>query len=189
MDATGSSSPPASDGELLIDRVDRRIGRFAGWLLLAMVLIGAWNALGRYFGRFLGLTLSSNALLELQWYLFSMVFLLAAADTLRRDRHVRVDVVYGRLGERGRAVIDFLGTVLFLIPFSLFMLVVSWPSVASSWQVREGSPDPGGLPRYPLKALVLVAFVLLLLQGSAEAVRAWRRWRGDGAATDEAAPR
>lgn len=176
MDETGASESPRGPAGL-VDRLNRRIGRLAGWLTLAMVLIGAANALGRYFGRFAGMTLSSNALIELQWYLFSLVFLLTAADTLRRNRHVRVDVLYGRLGARGKAWIDLAGSLLFLLPFTTFMMVVSWPSVRNSWQVREASPDPGGLARYPLKTVVLVAFALLFLQGLAEVGRSWRQLR------------
>lgn len=157
-----------------IDALNERIGRVVGWLVLLMVLIGAYNAVARYLGRWVGLNLSSNAYLEAQWYLFSLVFLLGAAYTLKHDDHVRVDVLYGRLSRRARAWIDLVGTLVFLLPFSVFCLWVSWPSVRNSWAVQEGSPDPGGLPRYPLKTMILVAFALLLLQGIAEAVRhAW----------------
>jgi TRAP-type mannitol/chloroaromatic compound transport system permease small subunit len=158
------------------------------WLVAVMVLVGAFNAIARYLGRWIGLQLSSNAYLELQWYLFSLVFLLGGAYALRHDAHVRVDVLYGRLGERARAWIDLLGTVLFLLPFSVFMVAASWPSVAASWRVRETSPDPGGLPRYPIKAVVLLAFVLLILQGVAEATRRIAILRGRRAAPRPASP-
>ncbi len=141
------------------------IGKLTRWLALIMILIGAYNALARYATRYLEITLSSNALNELQWYMFSVIFLLGAAYGLRHDVHVRVDVMYAKLSDKGRAWIDLLGTVLFLIPFSLLMLWVSYPSVMRSWKIREVSPDPGGLPRYPIKALVLVSFTLLVLQG------------------------
>jgi len=91
---------------------------------------------------------------------------------------VRVDVLYERLSERARGWIDLLGTVLFLLPFSWLMLQVSLPAVRNSWRILETSPDPGGLPRYPLKSLLLVAFVLLFLQGLAQMVRAIGRIRG-----------
>lgn len=148
-----------------IDRLNGAIGHFVRWLVALMVFFGAFNAVARYLNRFTDTNLASNAYLEAQWYLFSLVFLLGAAYALREDAHVRVDVLYGRLGPRGKAWIDLAGTVLFLIPFSILMLWVSWPSVAASWRVRELSPDPGGLPRYPIKTVALVAFVLLLLQG------------------------
>lgn len=154
-----------------IDRLNDRIGSTVTWLTLVMVFFGAYNALARWATRYAGVNLSSNAFIELQWYLFSVIFLLGAAWGLRHDVHVRVDVVYSRLSERGRALTDLLGTLLFLIPFCGLMLWVSWPAAAPSWQIREVSPDPGGLPRWPIKALLLVSFALLLLQGLALLVR------------------
>jgi len=151
-----------------IDRLNGAIGRAVSWLILLMVLVGAFNALARYSGRFVGVNLSSNAWLELQWYLFSLVFLLAAADTLRRNAHVRVDVFYGRLDKRRQAMVDIAGIVLFLLPFCAFGLWSSWPTILASWRVLEVSPDPGGLPRYPIKSALLVTFVLLGLQGFSE---------------------
>jgi TRAP-type mannitol/chloroaromatic compound transport system permease small subunit len=162
-----------------IDGLSRGLGRLAAWLGLAMVMIGAFNAVARYGGRFVGLNLSSNAWIELQWYLFSAVFLLGAAATLEANAHVRVDVLYGRLGERARAAIDLAGTALFLIPFCIFGILVSWPAVAASWSILEMSPDPGGLPRYPIKSLIPLAFALLILQGIAGAVRSIDRLRRD----------
>jgi TRAP-type mannitol/chloroaromatic compound transport system permease small subunit len=155
----------------IIDRTNDLIGRAAAWLTLAMVLIGAYNAVIRYLGRYIGANLSSNAYIELQWYLFSLVFLLGAAYTLRHNAHVRVDVVYGRFSPRVRAWINLLGTLLFLIPHTLLVVWVSWPSVRNSWAVLEVSPDPGGLPRYPIKTVILIAFALLFLQGVAEAIK------------------
>lgn len=155
----------------VVDELTERVGRAVSWLILAMVLIGAYNAVARYLGRGLGVNLSSNAYLEAQWYLFSLVFLLAAAYTFKHDQHVRVDVLYGRLSKRGRIWIDLIGTLVLLLPFSFFVLWVSWPTVLNSWTVLEGSPDPGGLPRYPIKSMILVAFALLALQGIAEVVR------------------
>lgn len=165
-----------------IDRMNEWVGRLVYWLTLFMVLIGAYNALVRYLGRFTGVGLSSNTYIELQWYMFSLVFLLGAAYTLRHDAHVRVDVLYARLSERGRAWINLLGTVLFLIPFCLLVLWTSWPSVYNSWAVLEVSPDPGGLPRYPIKTAIPVAFVLLMLQGVALAIRQVALLRGTGRA-------
>lgn len=144
-----------------IDRFSEWTGRLVYWLVLAMVLIGAYNALVRYVAP----ELSSNMYLELQWYLFALVFLLGAAYTLRHDAHVRVDVLYGRLSRKGRAWVNVLGTLLFLLPFCALMLWTSWPAVVNSWAVREVSPDPGGLPRYPIKTMILVGFAFLALQG------------------------
>lgn len=163
-----------------IDAVTGSIGRVTAWLAVAMVLIGAFNAVARYLGRYLGVHLSSNAYIELQWYLFSVLFLLGAAHALREDAHVRVDVLYGRLSGRAQAAINIAGTVLLLVPFCAFVLWVSLPVVQASWRVREVSPDPGGLPRWPLKALILVSFALLLLQAVSELIREVHRLRRAG---------
>lgn len=161
-----------------IDRVTDWVGRAVSWLVLAMVVIGAYNAVARYLGRFLGVNLSSNLYLELQWYLFSILFLLGAAYAVRHNVHVRVDVWSSRLSLRWRAWINILGTVLFLLPFSLFAIWLSWPSVRNSWAVRETSPDPGGLARYPLKTMILVCFALLVLQGMAELIKEIAKLKG-----------
>ena len=100
-----------------IDRFSIGTGKVVYWLTLATVVIGGYNAVVRYLDRFTGLSLSSNMYIELQWYLFGMIFLLAGAYTLQQDAHVRVDVLYGRLGAKGKAWINLIGTLLFLIPF------------------------------------------------------------------------
>lgn len=161
-----------------VDRGNEVLGAVTAWLVVLMVLAGAWNALARWVGRAAGVMLSSNSLIEFQWYLFSLVFLLGAADTLRRNGHVRVDAVYSRLAPRRKALVNLVGTLLFLIPFCLFAIGASWPSVANSFAIREMSPDPGGLPRWPIKAMVPLAFLLLLLQGLAAALREWAAWSG-----------
>lgn len=141
------------------------------WATLAMVLVGAFNAVARYLERDVGVQLSSNAYTELQWYLFSLVFLLGAPYTLRSDRHVRVDVLYGGHGPRARAWIDLVGGVLFLIPFCVAAIWFSTHFVAESWRVREYSNDPGGLARYPLKTVIPIAFGLIALQGLSEVIK------------------
>jgi TRAP-type mannitol/chloroaromatic compound transport system permease small subunit len=154
----------------LIDALNERLGRVICWLTLAMVLIASTNAVARKLGRWAGRNLTSNAWIEAQWYLFSAVFLLGAAYALKQNAHVRVDVVYDRLSARARAWINLLGSLLFLLPFSIVMLAVCWGPVAASWSVGEMSPDPGGLPRYPIKTLLPIAFILLILQGIAEII-------------------
>ena len=155
----------------IVDRITGGLGRLISWLAFAMVVIGAYNAIARYLGRFIGVNLSSNMYLELQWYLFSLIFLLGAGFALKENSHVRVDVIYGRLGAKARARINVIGSVFMLIPFCCFVLWVSWPSIRNSWAVLESSPDPGGLPRYPLKAVIIVAFVLLVAQGISELIK------------------
>ena len=164
-----------------IDRISLAIGRLVAWLALLMIAVGAYNAVVRYLGRFTGLNLSSNAYLELQQYLFSALFLLSAAAALAQDEHVRVDVLYTRLDRRARSWIDLAGTLIFLIPFSAFAIAMAWPSVSSSWAIGEVSPDPGGLPRYPLKSLVPIAFALLIVQGVSQAIKQIASLRGYGA--------
>lgn len=166
--------------EAIIERVSGGTGWLARWLTLAMVLIGAFNAIVRYLDRFTGWGLSSNTYIELQWYLFAVVFLFGAAYALREGAHVRVDVVFERLGPRGKAWIDLLGTVLFLIPFCILIIVVSYPTIKNSWAVMEVSPDPGGLPRYPIKTIIPIAFLALLLQGVVLLTRSIRVLRGGG---------
>jgi len=167
-----------------IDAFSDWVGRTVAWLALLMTLIGAFNAVARYVSRDLGVSLSSNALIELQWYLFSALFLLGGAYALRHGAHVRVDVLYSRLSPRGRAWINLVGAVIFLVPFCLLMIWVSWPAVVNSWSIWEQSPDPGGLPRYPIKTLVPLAFLLLLAQAVAEIVKNAARLTGDLPAED-----
>jgi len=153
-----------------IDRFNGLVGRAVSWLTLVMILIGAYNAVVRYLGRFLGTNLSSNVYLELQWYLFSVIFMLGAAWTLKEDAHVRVDVLFDRVSKRTQRWINIGGALLLLLPFCAFNLIISVPSIRNSWSILEGSPDPGGLPRYPIKTIILVCFVLLALQGIAQLI-------------------
>ena len=154
-----------------IDWFSERSGWVLYWLTLGMVGVGAFNAIARYLDRYTGLGLSSNMWIELQWYLFSLVFLLGAAYTLKYDDHVRVDVFYSWLSRRGKAWVNLLGTALFLVPFCSLVLWNSIPFVANSWAILEGSPDPGGLPRYPIKTVIPLALVLVMLQGVSLMIR------------------
>jgi TRAP-type mannitol/chloroaromatic compound transport system permease small subunit len=155
----------------IIDAINDRLGRLSIWLVVIMVLVGVWNVVGRVLTRYVGRNLTSNALIEVQWYMFSLVFFLGAAYTLLHNGHVRVDVLYARWSGQRRALIDLLGSLLFLMPFAALVIYFSWGSVRFSWLIREGSPDAGGLPRYPIKTLVLVSFALLILQGISEAIK------------------
>jgi TRAP-type mannitol/chloroaromatic compound transport system permease small subunit len=175
-----------------IDRFSEATGHVVYYCTLAMVSLGAFNAVARYTDKSTGLGLSSNTWLELQWYLFGVVFLLGAAYTLKHDDHVRVDVLYGRLSRRGKAWIDLAGTVLFLFPFCGLMVYMSIPMVENSWAVLEQSADPGGLPRYPIRTIIPIAFVFVMIQGTAMVIRKVAILRGhDVAGTsgrDEARP-
>lgn len=161
-----------------IDRVTESIGRVMLWLSLAMVLIGAFNVLARYLGPSVGLHLSGNVYLELQTYLYALVFLLGAPYALRHGAHVRVDIWYASRRPRTRAWIDILGFLFLLLPFCLLGLWFSWSYVASSWATLEGSPNAGGLPRYPIKTAILASFALLIVQGASETIKNAARLRG-----------
>ncbi|RDI95053.1 C4-dicarboxylate ABC transporter substrate-binding protein [Meiothermus sp. QL-1] len=161
-----------------IDALNEGVGRVVLWLVVPMVAVGAYNAIGRSLDKSLGTRLASNTYFELQWYLFSLIFLLMVGYVLKHNGHIRVDVVYARLGERGRAWVDMLGSILFLVPFSLMLFYVSLAPVSFSVQIREMSPDAGGLPRWPLKLAMLPAFILLALQGFSEFVKNLAYLRG-----------
>ncbi len=169
-----------------LDRFADRTGTGLAWLTLVMVLVGAGNAVLRALDRAMGLGVTTNLWLELQWYLFAAVFLLGAAYTLRADAHVRVDVLYGRLSRRRKAWIDLAGAFLMLIPFCVLMLWTSVGYVAAAWRVWEVSPDPGGLPRVPVKVLIPVGFVLLLVQSVSFVVKRVAVLRGLAASPEEA---
>lgn len=162
-----------------IDATSRWIGTLAYWLIPAMMLIGAWNVFGRLlprvladsFGLELDFNLTSNALIEAQWYLFSLIFLLGAPYVLLQNGHVRVDMLYCRLRARQRAWVNLVGAVLLLVPLCLLIIVTSLGFVANSWSILEQSPDPSGLPRYPIKTLIPIGATLLLLQGLSEAIK------------------
>lgn len=143
-----------------------------------MIGVGVWNVLGRYLGNAIGQNLSSNALIETQWYLFDLVFLLGAAYTLQHNEHVRVDVFYDRWNKRRQAMANLFGTLVFLLPFSALVIYFSWGSVLQSWAVRETSPDPGGLARYPIKSMIIVSFLLLIAQGISDAIKNWAIIKG-----------
>lgn len=164
----------------IIDWINERIGRIAMWLVLIMILVGFVNAVLRYTGRWAGVNLTSNMSVEAQWYMFSLVFLLMAGYTLQRDQHVRVDVLYGRLSDRARAWINLLGGLFFLLPFCALIVYVSYPFVSSSIRIREMSPDPGGLSRWPIKLVIPVAFALLTLQGLSLVIRSAGTLAGHG---------
>lgn len=154
-----------------IDTLNEWIGRVINWLVLVMVLVGVWNVVGGFIGQAIGQNLTSRGSIEIQWYLFDIVFLLGAAYALKHNAHVRVDVIYNQLLPKQKALINLLGTCLFLIPFCLFGIFFSWNTVVQSWQTWEMSPDPGGLPRYPIKTMIIVSFALLLLQGISQGIK------------------
>ena len=154
-----------------IDKLIDRIGRTASWLALAMVLLVVVIVMLRYVFQF-----GSIALQESVMYVNALIFSLGAAYTLKEQGHVRVDILYSRLSERSKALVDLLGAALFLLPSTLFIIWVSWDYVSVSWQIRERSPDPSGLSYvYLLKATILILPGLLIVQGSAQALKALKK--------------
>ena len=149
-----------------IDALNGVVGRSTYWLVLAAVLVSAINALMRY-----TFSVSSNAWLELQWYLFGAIFLLGAGYTLKENGHVRIDLISSRLTPRAQAWIDIFGALLFLLPMSLVILYFSWPMFVDSYTSGEISSDAGGLLRWPAKLLIPVGFTLLVLQALSEIVK------------------
>ena len=149
-----------------VDGLNTRVGKAVTWLVLAAVLISAGNATARY-----AFNLSSNAWLEIQWYLFSAIFLLAAGYTLLVNAHVRIDVLSSHLSDRARAWLDIFGGVFFLLPMAVLILYLSWPMFLQSYLGNEVSSDAGGLVRWYVKLLIPVGFALLVLQGVAEIIK------------------
>jgi TRAP-type mannitol/chloroaromatic compound transport system permease small subunit len=156
-----------------IDALNMCVGRTVSWLVLIAVLVSAANAVARY-----GFDLSSNAWLEIQWYLFSAIFLLGAGWTLLRNAHVRIDVLSSRASQRTRAWIDIVGGLFFLLPMAILILYFSWPMFVQSYAGHEISSDAGGLVRWPVKLLIPVGFALLALQGVSELIKRFAFLRG-----------
>ena len=152
-----------------LEQVSERTGMLVSWLVLAMVLLVSYDVAMRYFFQS-----GSVALQEMEWHLFSLIFLIGAAYTLKHDDHVRLDLFYKSkfMDDRRRAWIDLFGSSFLLIPFCILIISSAWPFVYQSYIHLEGSPDPGGLPyRWILKASIPLGFTFLLLQGVSEIVK------------------
>jgi TRAP-type mannitol/chloroaromatic compound transport system permease small subunit len=150
----------------VIDAINGWVGRSVSWLVLVAILVSAGNAILRK-----SFSISSNAWLELQWYLFSAVFLLAAGYTLLKGEHVKVDIIYGRWSRRTQLWIEVFGTLVFLLPFCVVTILLSWPVVTGKFVSGEMSGDAGGLIRWPVWALIPAGFLLLGLQGLSELIK------------------
>jgi TRAP-type mannitol/chloroaromatic compound transport system permease small subunit len=149
-----------------IDWLDEQVGQALKWLVLFASLISAGNALMRYTIHY-----SSNAWLEIQWYLFGAMFLLAAGYALKHGEHVRVDVLFSKMSTRTQAWVDVVGTVLFLMPMAVIIAWLAIPSVVNSFRIQEHSSDAGGLLRWPIKIMIPLGFALLAVQGIAEIIK------------------
>ena len=149
-----------------IDWLNEQIAVIANWLVLLACLISAGNAFSRYL-----FSISSNGWLEIQWYMFAVIVMFGAAYTLKRNEHVRVDLLYMTLSRRGQLWIDILGTLIFLLPTCAILAWLSWPFFIQSFDVNEHSSNAGGLLRWPIKLVPPVGFALLALQGISELIK------------------
>ncbi len=150
----------------MIDALNIGIGQLVRWLILASVLISAGNAIVRKL-----FNIGSNAFLEIQWYLFAYVFMLAVGYVFLKNAHVRIDFVSSRLSKRTNAIIDAVGIVIFTIPLSLIMIKLGWPLFEQAWRTGEMSQNAGGLIRWPVLLLVPLGFAILLAQALSELIK------------------
>jgi TRAP-type mannitol/chloroaromatic compound transport system permease small subunit len=149
-----------------IDFINDRFGEVANWLVLLACLISAGNAMSRY-----AFSLSSNAWLEVQWYMFAGMVMLGAPHTLRLNEHVRVDLLFSSVSERTRIWVDILGIIFFLFPICIILIYFTWPWFVESWHIQEMSSNAGGLIRWPVKLVLPVGFALMALQGVSELIK------------------
>jgi TRAP-type mannitol/chloroaromatic compound transport system permease small subunit len=149
-----------------IDAMNERLSVVADWLCFLSCLISAGNAFSRY-----AFSISSNAWLEIQWYMFSALVMLGTSYTLRKNEHVRVDIVYSNISTRKQIGVDIFGTILFLLPATIIMAYLSWPVFFNSWTEGEMSGNAGGLIRWPVKIFLPLGFALLSLQGISELIK------------------
>jgi TRAP-type mannitol/chloroaromatic compound transport system permease small subunit len=149
-----------------IDAVNERLSYIADALILLSCLISAGNAFSRY-----AFSISSNAWLEIQWYMFGTLVMLGASYTLKKNEHVRVDIVYTNISTRWQIAVDIFGGILFLLPATLIMAYLSWPVFHNSWVEHEMSGNAGGLVRWPIKIFLPIGFALLSLQGFSELIK------------------
>jgi TRAP-type mannitol/chloroaromatic compound transport system permease small subunit len=157
-----------------IDNLNEKIGYVCNFLVLAACLVSAVNAMIRY-----AFDYSSNSWLELQWYMFAILVMYGASYTFKRNEHVRVEIFYLYLSERGQLWLDMIGTLFFLIPACLLLAYLSWPFFMQAYHVGEMSGNAGGLVRWPIKFVIPSGFVLLALQGVSEVIKRIAALRGD----------
>ena len=150
----------------IIDTLTEFIGKTGRWLVLLVVLISAANAMMRY-----GINYSSNAFLEIQWYLFGLIFLSCGGFTLLRNEHVRIDLLSSKLSRRGQVWIDIFGIAFFLMPMATVITLLSWPVFINAWQSGEMSNSAGGLIVWPARLMIPAGFFLLILQGLSELIK------------------
>ena len=156
-----------------IDAVNSRLGKWVSWLVVVVVIVSAGNATVRKL-----FDMSSNAWLELQWVMFSIIFLLCSPWTLMSNEHIRIDIINSMFSKTTRNVIDIVGHVVFLLPLTIVMIVTGWPFFTASYSINEQSMNAGGLPQWPAKSLIVIGFTLLFFQGISELIKRIAVMRG-----------
>lgn len=152
---------------MVLKKIISKTGKISSWFSLALVLLISTDVLLRYVFNF-----STAALYEMEWHLFAIIFLLASPYTLQQNKHVRVDVFYNNFSKRKKNIVDLIGNIIFLIPFSFIIFYTSLPFIEDSYSILESSPDPGGLPyRFIIKSIIPIAFFLLMIQGILNAIK------------------
>ncbi len=164
------------------------LGWLSALLVILTVVVGVVNVVLRELGSRTNRSLTNNALIEAQWYLYTLVFVTGLAYILKNGINVRVDFWFANRSERTRSIIDLVGHLVGLLPFCYIAIKYSWPAVEFSWEVNEQSPDPSGLPRAPIKTALLLGFVFLAVQGVAEVIKAFEELAGYERRADQEAP-
>lgn len=150
-----------------IDQINENVGRLVSWLTTALVVLVIYDVVRRYL-----LSDTETWIMELEWHLFALIFLLGAGYALKHNKHVRVDLFYAKFSERDKALVNFIGSLLFLLPWCLFIIYAAWQYAYESFLIRETSPDPGGLPAlYIIKFAIVLGIFLLFLQGLSELIK------------------
>jgi len=146
---------------MLLEKIIKKIGDTCSWLSFILVILISLDVFLRYVFNF-----SSASLYELEWHMFAVIFMVGSSLTLQKDEHVRVDVFYNKFSDKGKNIINLIGNIIFLLPFSLIIFYTSIPFVEDSFKILESSPDPGGLPfRFLIKSIIPISFLLLAIQG------------------------
>ena len=151
----------------LVDNINNKVGKLVSWLTLALVILVCFDVLRRYF-----LNRTDAWIMELEWHMFAIIFLLGAAYTFKESKHVRVDLFYSQFSNKNKALLNIIGGLVLLVPFCILLIYITSSYAYDSYLLGEGSPDPGGLPhRFIIKSLIPFAFILLLLQAIAEVLK------------------
>ena len=146
---------------MIPEKIIKKIGNICSWLSFILVILISLDVFLRYVFNF-----SSASLYELEWHMFAVIFMVGSSLTLQKDEHVRVDVFYNKFSDKGKNIINLIGNIIFLLPFSLIIFYTSIPFVEDSFKILESSPDPGGLPfRFLIKSIIPISFLLLAIQG------------------------